>query len=53
MKGTELFSLLANSLDDASKRIAALLSQRISNEDGEISFKRKDDADGFDIREFV
>lgn len=53
IQGTELFDLLENSLDDASKRIAALLSQKISNEDEDISFKRKDDADGFDIGEFV
>jgi hypothetical protein len=51
--GTELFDLLENSLDDASKRVANLLSQSISNEDGGISFKRKNDADGFDIGEFV
>ena len=53
IQGTELFDLLENSLDDASKRIAALLSQSISNEDDKISFKRKDDADGFDIGVFV
>ena len=53
IQGTELFDLLENSLGDASKRIAALLSQKISNEDEDISFKRKDDADGFDIGEFV
>ncbi|MBV6880471.1 hypothetical protein NG800_013885 [Epilithonimonas ginsengisoli] len=51
--GTELFDLLENSLDDASKRVANLLSQSISNEDVGISFKRKNDADGFDIGEFV
>jgi len=53
IQGTELFDLLENSLGDASKRITALLSQNISNEDEDISFKRKDDADGFDIGEFV
>ncbi|KFF00711.1 hypothetical protein IX39_08810 [Chryseobacterium formosense] len=51
--GTELFDLLENSLDDASKRIADLLSKSISNEDDDISFKRKDDVEGFDIGEFV
>lgn len=51
--GTELFDLLENSLDGASKRIAVLLSQSISDEDEEISFKRKDNAEGFDIGEFV
>jgi len=53
IQGTELFDLLENSLDDASKRIAALLSKSISNEDGKISFKRTDDADGFDIGDFL
>lgn len=53
IQGTELFDLLENSLGDTSKRIAALLNQSISNEDEEISFKRKDDAEGFDIGEFV
>lgn len=52
IQGTELFDLLENSLGDASKRIASLLSSSISNDD-EISFKRKDDAEGFDIGEFV
>lgn len=51
--GTELFDLLENSLNDASKRIAALLSQSISNEDDKISSKCKDGAEGFDIGEFV
>ncbi|WP_159476327.1 hypothetical protein [Chryseobacterium sp. 18068] len=53
IQGTELFDLLENSLGDASKRVANLLSQNISNEDEDISFKRKDNADGFDIGEFV
>ncbi|TXF78858.1 hypothetical protein [Chryseobacterium sp.] len=51
--GTELFSLLENSLDDAAKRIASLLSQSIPNDGAAISSKRKDDAEGFDIGEFV
>ena len=53
IQGTELFDLLENSLENASKRIAALLSQSISNEDEDISSKRNDDAEGFDIGEFV
>ncbi|REC42048.1 hypothetical protein [Chryseobacterium sp. 5_R23647] len=53
IQGTELFDLLENSMGDASKRIAALLSHGISNADEEISFKRKDNAAGFDIGEFV
>lgn len=53
IQGTELFDLLENSLGDASKRVANLLSQNISNEDEYISFKRKDDAESFDIGDFV
>ncbi|PWN58105.1 hypothetical protein [Chryseobacterium viscerum] len=53
IQGTELFDLLENSLGDASKRVATLLSQNISNEDEDIYSKRKDGADGFDIGEFV
>jgi len=53
IQGTELFDLLENSLGGASKRVASLLSQSISNEDEEISFKHKDGADGFDIGNFL
>ena len=53
IQGTELFDLLENSIHDASTRIAALLIQSNSNEDEEIPFKRKDNAEGFDIGEFV
>lgn len=53
IQGTELFDLLENSLGDASKRVANLLSQNISNEDEDIYSKRKYGADGFDIGEFV
>lgn len=53
IQGTELFDLLENSLGDASKRVANLLRQNISNEDEDIYSKRKDGADGFDIGEFV
>ncbi len=53
IQGTELFDLLENSIDDASKRIAALLIQSNSNEDEKVTLKRKDDAEGFDIGEFV
>lgn len=53
IQGTELFDLLENSLGDASKRVANLLSQNIPNDNEVISFKRKDDAEGFDIGEFV
>ncbi|AZA60184.1 hypothetical protein EG340_03635 [Chryseobacterium indoltheticum] len=53
IQGTELFDLLENSLGDASKRVAALLSHGISNADEEISYMRKDDANGFDIGDFL
>lgn len=53
IQGTELFDLFENSLGDATKRVAALLSHSTSNENDEISYKRRDDADGFDIGEFV
>jgi len=53
IQGTELFELLENSLEDASKRITSLLSHSISNDDKVISMKRKDGAEGFDIGEFI
>lgn len=53
IQGTELFNLLENSLGDASKRIAHLLNQTISDDESQISFKGKNDAEGFDIGEFV
>lgn len=53
IQGTELFNLLENSLGDASKRIAHLLSQSTSDDESQISFKGKNDAEGFDIGEFV
>lgn len=51
--GTELFDLLENSLGGASKRIANLLSQSISNEGEGIASNDKDGVEGFDIGEFV
>ncbi|GEN66162.1 hypothetical protein [Chryseobacterium rhizosphaerae] len=53
IQGTELFDLLENSLRDASKRIASLLSSSISNDDEIVSSKRSNSSDSFDIREFV
>ncbi|GGG62629.1 hypothetical protein [Epilithonimonas arachidiradicis] len=50
---TELFSLLENSLEGATKRIADLLSQSISNADIKRSPNRKNESDGFDIGEFL
>lgn len=53
IQGTELFDLLENSLGDASKRIAILLRESISNDDQTVFSKHKKSADGFDIGEFV
>ncbi|MGX9987159.1 hypothetical protein [Soonwooa purpurea] len=53
IQGTELFNLLEHSLGDASKRIAHLLNQSTSDDESQISFKGKNDAEGFDIGEFV
>ena len=51
--GSELFSLLENSLGDASKRIANLLNKSTINEEAVIFPTRRNDADGFDIGEFI
>lgn len=51
--GTELFDLLENSLGHASKRIADLLNQSISNDEDGDSSGDKDGVEGFDIGEFV
>ncbi|MCD9855594.1 hypothetical protein LUD75_12790 [Epilithonimonas sp. JDS] len=51
--GTELFSLLENSLGDASKKIADLLNKSMPNADAVITSNHKNDAEGFDIGEFV
>ncbi|HRN72213.1 MAG TPA: conjugal transfer protein TraD [Ginsengibacter sp.] len=52
--GTELFSLLENSMEGASRRIAALLDKSLSaGTDFSSSYLRKNDVEGFDIGEFV
>ncbi len=51
--GTELFDLLESSLGNASKRIANLLNQSISNNEEGAFSGYKDDVEGFDIGEFV
>lgn len=52
IQGTELFTLLENSLDTASHRIALLLQQsEIENEAK--SLPKKEGVGGFDIEEFV
>ncbi|MFN1217675.1 hypothetical protein ACKW6Q_11970 [Chryseobacterium kwangjuense] len=52
IQGTELFDLLENSLEDASKRIASLLNASISEDEVTLS-KQTHSLDGFDIGEFV
>jgi len=53
IQGTELFNLLENSLEGANQRIADLLSQSTSNADVNKSPNRKNEAEGFDIEEFI
>jgi hypothetical protein len=53
IQGTELFNLLENSLEGATQRIADLLGQSTSNADVNRSPNRKDEAEGFDIKEFI
>jgi len=54
LQGTELFSLLENSMEGASKKIAALLDKGLSSRtDSGSSNLRNDDLAGFDIGEFV
>lgn len=54
LQGTELFSLLENSIDGASRKIAELLDSTLSSEsDDGSSTLRKNDLSDFDIEEFV
>jgi hypothetical protein len=54
IQGTELFSLLENSVEDASRRIAELLDSRLSSEtENSSSTLRKSDLSEFDIGGFV
>ena len=54
LQGTELFSLLENSVADASRKIAELLDSTLSAEtDNSSSTLRKSDLGNFDIGEFV
>ncbi|MDG2431454.1 MAG: conjugal transfer protein TraD, partial [Flavobacterium sp.] len=53
-EGTELFSLLENSMEGASRKIAELLDSSLSSEtEAGSSTLRKNDFDGFDIGKFV
>jgi hypothetical protein len=52
--GTELFSLLENSIESASHKIVELLDGSLSSEtDAGSSTLRKNDFEDFDIGEFV
>ncbi|MGO1245560.1 MAG: conjugal transfer protein TraD [Sphingobacterium sp.] len=54
LQGTELFSLLENSIEGASRKIAELLDSTLSSEtEAASSTLRKDDLSDFDIGEFV
>jgi hypothetical protein len=54
IQGTELFSLLENSMESASRKIAELLDGSLSSEtDTGSSILRKNDLEEFDIGEFV
>src|SRR5690606_29151521 len=54
IQGTELFSLLENSMEDASRRIAELLDSTLSSEtEDSSSTLRKNDLSDFDIGEFL
>lgn len=54
IQGTELFSLLENSIESASRKIAELLDGSLSFEtDAGSSTLRKNDLENFDIGEFV
>lgn len=54
IQGTELFNLLENSIEGASRKIAALLDNSLSSEtETSSSIMRKNDLEDFDIGEFV
>lgn len=54
IQGTELFSLLESSMEDASRKIAELLDSSLSSETQDSSSTlRKNDLNDFDIGEFV
>ncbi|MBG6188083.1 conjugal transfer protein TraD [Flavobacterium sp. CAN_S2] len=54
IQGTELFTLLENSMESASRKIAELLDGSLFPEtDAGSSFLRKNDLEDFDIGEFV
>lgn len=54
IQGTELFNLLENSVESASRKIAELLDESLSSEtDADSPIMRKNDLSNFDIGEFT
>lgn len=53
LQGTELFSLLENSIEGASKKIALLLDRKLSITASGSSTFRKNDVEDFDIQEYL
>ena len=53
LQGTELFSLLENSIEGASRKIAMLLDSSLTDADSVSSTLRKSDLGDFDIGRFV
>jgi len=54
LQGTELFALLENSIEGASRKIAELLDSTITSEtEVRSSLMRKNNLEDFDIGEFV
>ncbi|MGQ2985057.1 conjugal transfer protein TraD [Flavobacterium sp.] len=53
LQGTELFSLLENSIEGASERIAQLLDSTLAEKENSSSNLRKNSLGDFDIGEFI
>ena len=53
IQGTELFSLLENSIEGASRKIAMLLDSSLSETDSGSSYLRKNNLNDFDIGDFI
>ncbi|SEH63363.1 hypothetical protein SAMN02927937_00589 [Paenimyroides aquimaris] len=54
LQGTELFSLMENSIEGASRKIAEILDSTLTTEtEAGSSNLRKNDFENFDIREFI
>ncbi|UIR57846.1 conjugal transfer protein TraD [Sphingobacterium sp. SRCM116780] len=53
VQGTELFSVLEDSIEGASKRIAILLDKTLERKSVGASMVQKNDVDDFDINNFV